>query len=197
MRGGQGRGLRAKYERCKQSSRKLVNAADLPAQPDVTVLTGTHMRSMLVGCSVPSERAQRSLQLLLRRSSAVEGQLYWHRESGRELVAQVGEGSLDPGLTHFLDDYVRSQLEDQELNTRSGEGEAEEGGLTSSIWIAQDGAQHHAVLLSHQTPQGFAITGLAILRAPPGAKFEHPTALASSLSRALLDAGDVVPIVVS
>ena len=50
--------------------------------------------------------------------------------------------------------------------------------------------------MSHQTPQGFAITGLALLRAPAGVKFEHPTALASNLSRALFDAGDVVPVLV-
>jgi hypothetical protein len=51
-------------------------------------------------------------------------------------------------------------------------------------------------MLSHQTPQGFAITGLAVLRAPVGARFEPPTTLAASLSRALLDAGDVVPLIV-
>jgi len=197
VRGSQGRGLRAKYERLKQSSRALVNAGDASAQTDYTVLTGTHLRSVLVGCSVPSERAQRTLQLLLRRSAAVEGQLYWHRDTGRELVAQVGEADPDPSLSRFLDDYVRSQLEEQEMNTSSGETDADAGGLTSSMWVAQDGAQHHAVLLSHQTPQGFVITGLAILRAPAGVKFEHPTALAASLSRALLDAGDVVPITVS
>jgi hypothetical protein len=195
-RSGQGRGLRAKFERLKQSSQNQTQAGEATGHTELTMLTGTHMRSMLVGCSVPSERAQRSLQLLLRRSHAVDGQLYWQRDSGRELVAQIGEHSPDPSLARFLDDYVSSHVQEQELNTCSGETDVGDTGMPSSSWVAGDGAQHHAVLLSHQSPQGFAITGLAILRAPSGVSFEHPTSLASSLSRALLDAGDVVPLLV-
>ena len=198
VRGGQGRGLRAKYERLKQSpvtgSVNVGNAAD---QSVLTVLTGTTMRSLLVGCMVPSERAQRSLDLLMRRSGATAGQLYWHRESGRELVAQVGEHAPDASLTQFLNDYVQGHIQDQEMNTRSDETVLDESDSTSNnTWVDRDGVQHHVVMLSHQTPQGFAITGLAVLRMPDRAKFESPTTLAASLSRALLDAGDVVALIV-
>jgi hypothetical protein len=192
---GQGRGLRAKYEQLKRSSQaQPSNLVDSTGQSDITVLTGTEMRSMLVGCAAPQERAQRTLDLLLRRSGAVEGLLYWHREGGRELVAQVGEHAAAQGMTRFLDEFVQSQLLDQDMNTCSQETELADTAMSSNIWIAADGAQHHAVLLSHQTPEGFAVTGLAILRTAPQTRFESPTALASSLSRALLDAGDVVPV---
>lgn len=196
-RGGQGRGLRAKYERLKQSApvEQLAPAADLEGQTELTVLTGAHLGSLLVGCVAPSERAQRTLELLLRRTGASGGQLYWHGASGRELIAEIGDSGNDPGLTRFLDEYVQSYIRDPELSTATGETDAIEGGSASSTWVAADGVEHHVVLLSHQTAQGFAITGLAILRGPSGLQFEPPTALASSLSRALLDAGDVIPVV--
>jgi Protein kinase domain/AAA ATPase domain len=194
-RSSQGRGLRVKYERLKADTRTHANQTDATGATGVTLLTGTQMRSVLAGCNVPHERAQRTLQLLLRRSGAEEGSLYWHREGGRELVATIGDGTADPGLAHFLDDFVQSQLQDKDMNTCSQETDVADTGMTSNLWMAEDGAQHHTVLLSHQTPQGFAITGVAILRATQ-VKFTHPTALASSLSRALLDAGDVVPLLV-
>jgi hypothetical protein len=192
---GQGRGLRAMYEALKRSAHaQPSNMLDSTGQQDVSVLTGTEMRSMLVGCAAPRDRAQRTLELLLRRSGAVEGLLFWHREGGRELVAKVGENAGAEGMTRFLDEFVQSQLLDQDMNTCSQETELVESGMTTHLWVAADGTRHHAVLLSHQTPDGFAITGLAILRANAETKFESPTALAASLSRALLDAGDVVPV---
>lgn len=48
--------------------------------------------------------------------------------------------------------------------------------------------------LSHQTALGFAVTGVAILRVPAQGNFEKPAALAASLSRALTEAGDVIPV---
>jgi hypothetical protein len=192
--GGQGRGLRAKYERLKQHPvTGQVQAGNPHLHTGLTMLTGTEMRSLLVGCLAPSERAQRSLELLVRRSGALDGQLYWHRESGRVLVAQLGDYRPEPSLTQFLNDYIEGHVQDQEMSTRSGETVI---GESANSWTDREGGQHHVVMLSHQTPQGFAITGLAVLRAPVGARFEPPTTLAASLSRALLDAGDVVPLIV-
>jgi hypothetical protein len=50
------------------------------------------------------------------------------------------------------------------------------------------------VLLSHQTPEGFAVTGVAVLAVRPGDAFVHPSTLAAHLSRLIFDAGDVTPV---
>ena len=50
------------------------------------------------------------------------------------------------------------------------------------------------VLLSHQLPDGFAITGVAALVCRTNETFTHPGALAARLSRMSADLGDAVAL---
>jgi tetratricopeptide (TPR) repeat protein len=189
------RALSAKYERLVRSA--TAAAVHVPgAVPDhvLATLTGTQLTSVLVGCHKPSERAERTLQLLLRRSGARAGYLYLIGDHGPELAAQVGDREASGGLTAAVSEFVNSQLEDMALKTQSADAEGPATCADAPDWSDERGERHHLVLLSHQTTEGFAVTGAAALITQPGTPIVHPGSLAAHLSRLTFDAGDVTPI---
>jgi hypothetical protein len=186
--------LGAKYERLvRAATSAAVHVPDAAPDHVLATLTGTQLTSVLVGCNKPSERAERALQLLLRRSGTTAGFLFLIGDHGPELVAQAGPNEPPLGLPSLVSEFIDRELQDRELNTRSLE--AEETSASNSIGPTEDRDTHHQlVLLSHQMSEGFAVTGVAALVIEPGATFVHPGSLASHLSRLTFDAGDVTPI---
>jgi hypothetical protein len=146
----------------------------------------------LVGCDKPSERAERALSLLLRRSGTDAGYLYLIGDHGPELVAQVGANEPPLGLPSVVSEFIDSELHEREVATRSLE--AEDVPAKNSLWPSGKDEQHQLVLLSHQMSEGFAVSGVAALVVKQGVAFAHPGSLASHLSRLMFDAGDVTPI---
>jgi hypothetical protein len=184
--------LGAKYERLVRAAQTA--SVHVPeAAPDhvLATLTGTQLTSVLVGCNLPRERAERALQLLLRRSGSDEGYLYLISDHGPELVAQAGPNEPPLGLPRVVADFIDAELHERELATRSLEDEVP---ANNSLWPTPYGDKHQLVLLSHQMPEGFAVSGVAALLVKAGAPFTHPGTLATHLSRLVFDAGDVTPI---
>jgi Protein kinase domain/AAA ATPase domain len=185
--------LGAKYERLvRAATTASVHVPDAAPEHVLATLTGTQLTSVLVGCDRPSERAERALTLLLRRSGAEAGYLYLIGDHGPELVAKAGPNEPPLGLPSVISEFIDAELHERELSTRSMENE--DVPAKNSLWPSAQGEQHQLVLLSHQMPEGFAVSGVAALVVKVGSLFSHPGSLASHLSRLVFDAGDVTPI---
>ncbi len=185
--------LSAKYKRLvRAASSAAVHESSAVPDHVLSTLTGTQLTSVLVGCDKPAERAERALHLLLHTSGTRAGYLYLIGDHGPELAAQLGAGDPPLGLPTVVSEFIDGELQDRELSTRSLEDE--EAPSPNSIFPLERGAQHRLVLLSHQMPEGFAVTGVAALVVEPSAGYTHPGSLASHLSRLMFDAGDVTPI---
>jgi hypothetical protein len=185
--------LIGRYERMVRSAvAAAVYVPEAPADYGFSTLMGSQLTSVLVGFDKPSERAARSLQLLLSTSGVESGCLFLIGDHGPELVAQIGPNP-PPGLASVVSEYIAQELQERELNTCSLEvGPSLEPPALQDERAAEQ--RHQLVLLSHQTPHGFAITGVAALLVQRGVPFIHPGTLAAHLSRLTFDAGDVTPI---
>jgi hypothetical protein len=186
--------LNAKYEKLKRAAISADARSSLPVldAPDVfAALTGSKLTSILVGCNLPNDRAQRAIDLLMKRSGVQEGYLYLLGPHGPSLVAQLGRAEPSRGLAGFVDEYLDAQLQDNDLTTRSQEAETAEA---AGVFLDEDAARCHAILLSHQNETGSVVTGLAIAVTRNDQAFAHPGTLAAHLSRLFHDAGDVKAI---
>jgi len=185
--------LRVKHERLVRTAiNSQVHGAEVA--PLLSTLTGTQLTSVLVGCDKPSARAERCLALLLKRSGASAGYLFLMGEHGPQLVAQTGPHDAPPALSMRVSEFVDTELQDLDLKTGSLELEQESATHANRGAIRDMGEEHRLVLLNHQQPEGFAITGAAALVVASGVDFVHPGSLAAHLSRLLFDAGDVTPV---
>jgi hypothetical protein len=182
--------LNAKYEKLKRAASSVEVPLSLPAldaADEFSVLTGSQLTSVLVGCNQPNDRAQRALDLLTRRCGAQAGYLYLLGAHGPNLVAQVGVREVARGLLAFVDEYLDLQLQDDDLQTGNHDAEADE---PLGVWIDDEGRHHHPILLSHQSETGSVVTGLAIAVMRSAQRFVPPGTLAAHLSRLIQDAGD-------
>jgi hypothetical protein len=184
--------LNAKLDRLRRTATTADQSARDDGGPHLTMLTGTQLTSVLLGCNQPAERAERTLELLLRRSGSASGYLFWMREHGPELVAPRQTDADALRLLTVVSEFVDTELQDTDMNTCSLA--AEPAADSGSAWRDEDEQSYRLVLLSHQTPEGFAITGVAVLAVRPGDTFVHPGTLAAHLSRLTFDAGDVTPV---
>jgi hypothetical protein len=185
--------LHAKLDRLVRAATAAdVRATQSDATAQLTMLTGTQLTSILAGYNKPAERALRTLELLLRRSGSNAGYLFLMHEHGAEIAAQVGVGAAPPSLAAAVAELVDSELADCGLRTCSLEADSAADSRTT--WRAEDGRVHRLVLLSHQTPDGFAVTGVAVLALAAEQVFVHPGTLAAHLSRLISDAGDVAAL---
>jgi tRNA A-37 threonylcarbamoyl transferase component Bud32 len=182
--------LNAKYEKLKRAASSVEVRVSLPAldaADEFSVLTGSQLTSVLVGCNQPNDRAQRALDLLMRRCGAQAGYLYLLGPHGPNLVAQVGTRDVARGLLAFVEEYLDLQLQDDDLQTGSQDADADE---VQGVWIDDEGRVHHPILLSHQSETGSVVTGLAIAVMRSTQRFVPAGTLAAHLSRLIQDAGD-------
>jgi hypothetical protein len=180
--------LNAKYEQLKRAASSAEVRSHVPAasMDALTMLTGSQLTSVLVGCNLPNDRAQRALELLTRRAGVQESYLYLLGPHGPSLVAQIGGAEPPRGLAGFVDEYLDAELQD-DLTTRSQEAETSED---LGVFHDAEGDSHYPILLSHQSETGNVVTGLAIAVTRGRQQFAHPGTLAAHLSRLIHDAGD-------
>jgi hypothetical protein len=182
-----GRALRAKYDRLAGAAR--ASALVRPGAPDAalsTSLLDTRIKAVFTECSEPRLRADRSLQLLLSESGSSEGALFLLGDDGPHLAARIGESSDELQLAVAVQEFL-----DEEF--------AQRGGLTMSLATACKSSvattkiqQYVFILLSHQSSEGFGISGVAALQIRRGVSYAQPGALAAGLSRMLSEHGDAV-----
>jgi hypothetical protein len=184
--------LRAKRDRLLRAANNNRLPVPAGAAPQVfTSLLETMLKTAFKGCDQPAERAQRSLQMLLRRSGAQEGSLFLVGNHGPQLAAKVGDREDVIGMLATINEFIDTELEDSGMDTASVETVA--AAADTRMMLTQI-HQYRLVMLSHQTLDGIAITGVAALLTAPTSPFVHPGSLASRLSRLIADSGDVIPL---
>ncbi len=199
FRAGQNPVLTAKYEKLMQEARQanfgvseeLANAADVTQLTAETALgvVGTVMGD----CKSPAERAQRALELLVKQGNCSGGFLYTVQKKGLVLSARDGESAPSAEVETIVQRHLLAELDGADDTTITGvDPEALSG--SGFEWMKQEGERYRAVLLGHETREGFAITGVAVLLLEQDELFNFPGKVVTAVSKALLDAGDVVRV---
>jgi hypothetical protein len=198
--GGNYPALVAKYDKLMQRARKaeLVDFTHMSQvgegiENKIQNKFAEMVSSVLMECQGRDERAQRSLRLILRESNSSVGYLYIMQEDGPSLCAF--EGGSPP--TAEMDSVVRFYIQAET-------GEA--GDVTMTVadlkeptrihfnWPRHGEQEYRPVIVGHNTEEGFAITGLAVLCVDPNREFNLPGEALAALSKSLSESGDAVTV---
>jgi hypothetical protein len=151
-------------------------------------LVSSRALSMLDTCESPAERAQVVLSCLSQSSGASDAYLFLLTDEGPICAAHAGGTASPAEATKAAEQYLAAHLEDVQTMTNMATDAA--AGLLE--WA---GTAYHPVLLSHASPSGVSITGVALFAASSGLHATPPPALASELSRRVEQLGDAVATV--
>jgi len=182
--------LVAKFEKLRREAQRAeVMTAVMQQRPGELneLFTVSRIVSTLEACRGVTERAQTALNLLAQASGATEGFLLLVGDQGPFCAAQIGDRSLSPALFTIAREYLAAEAHEAQTTTNSGtdntSGRYETRGGTLS-------AEFRPVLLSHATPTGLLITGIALLVVPSGGRFAFPARVATEISRRFHQTGD-------
>jgi hypothetical protein len=131
--------------------------------------------------------------LLIAESGAAGGYLYTVQEGGPSCTFEVGDQERPNGL----DDVVRLTLaleqdeDDRSDYPRVNSRKPPRCAVDDNVWTTENGDRYYVLLLGHQVREGYAITGVAFLRIEGVDSLSIPWEISASLSRTLLDLGDV------
>jgi tetratricopeptide (TPR) repeat protein/tRNA A-37 threonylcarbamoyl transferase component Bud32 len=191
--------LLGKYEKLMQEARtaKMGITVDLASAADFTQLSAisapTQMSTMLEVCKGPKERAERALELLIKMTNSIGGFVYLMTEEGPVLYASDGKFSPPPEMDTLVGDRINEEVEGSEEITQDGTDE-ESSRMETSDWATQMGEELRSILFGHNTQQGYAITGMAIMVTSPKKLFKYPAEAVEIISRSLYDSGDVAKL---
>jgi tetratricopeptide (TPR) repeat protein len=177
VRSGEKRLLGAKHGRSESRSDPKVQSDDL------SVLSVVH--SILEMCETGAQRAHAGIEQLIRNSGAIGGLLYTYTGSGLVFAASAGEMARDDGTDEFAAAYFARELGESDATVAFSQPPS-----APSQRESMPGERSVPVLLSHQTEQGHAITGITLLRTEPGAQFTYPSRIAGTISRLIAEEGD-------
>jgi predicted transcriptional regulator len=186
--------LLARHDKLLQAARKAGLLAPLTAADarDSSIPRGpcdSQMSTVLNKARSPEQRAQHGLERLLRQSRSTAGWLYIVKDQRPVRMAQLGTLPCDFDVDARVSSYLLDQSNWLEMtDTKSATNPPE------VAWFAPESAELPLVpvLLSHPTPQGRALTGVAVLQPAPGAALRTPVRLLQALSRAFHEAGEGV-----
>ncbi len=191
--------LTAKYEKLMQEARQanlgvsteLANAAEFTQMTAETAIAsvGKAMRE----CRGAEQRAQCALKMLIRQGNCQSGFLYTVQKEGTLLSARVGEQAPAAEVETIVKRHLLAEIDGAGDTTMTGTDHEAFAGLTYQ-WTDQREEGYRAVLLGHEAPEGFVVTGLAVLVPEPGKLFSFPGKMAAAVSQALLTAGDVAKV---
>jgi tetratricopeptide (TPR) repeat protein len=157
-----------------------VRAADIDPSV-VTVLGMAHNAA---------ERAQRALNLLGQALHCQLGFLYLSGRNGLTIAAQLGTPTTWFGMDQLLADFAKAALDAENVTQTAVSDDAVE--LTR--WKVSGSTSFTPILLSHPSEQGLIVAGVALLALDEAGLRSVPTRLLHALSKALVDAGDVVTV---
>jgi hypothetical protein len=193
-RGAKSRVLIAKHEKLQQAARVAdVRAAELTFTTEIGA-TRMGVTAMMLGSHKASERAHKTIDLLVRSSGTERGFLFLLGDQGPELSAQIGDLDAPDGLAAYVSEFLGTELQDHDVKTRSLEQDLDLPDI--ALWTSELGDRYRPLLLSHQMSGGFAVTGVAIVVETPGMLFAHPGAIVAHLSRLAADSGDASPTLI-
>ncbi len=145
---------------------------------------------LITECRGPEERAEAALRFLVEQGGATAGFLYTVQKDGPSLSAALGGQPFPVDLDSMVRQYLDAEIEgsgDITVTTHDLEPPSE----TKAQWSEYREGLFRPALLGHDTEQGFAITGLAVLVLEPDAEITLSGEAIESISRSLFDAGDV------
>jgi hypothetical protein len=146
---------------------------------------------LLTKCPDAAQRAQLALSLLARPSAAASGLLFGLTHDGPRCLAQLGAAVLTPELSNRVQRYLAAQ---SEAGHTTFTDSAQQGSDTDFDWADAADQRFRPVLLSHSTERGWLVTGVALL-AIEARHFVYPAQIASEVSRALAQLGEVLTVV--
>jgi eukaryotic-like serine/threonine-protein kinase len=190
--------LLGRHERLLRDARRAGLIASEPsALSNAMILqsndeTRTTVATVLSTAQGPEERASRVLSLLGRATRSTAGFLYVIQRRGPTLVAQLGGVAplldMDELVSQFLE---RAGEDDTDTDTDASSG-SDDASSRSMSWTATESARFTPLLLSHESPRGPCVTGVAVMWMPNSSALRVPTRLLHALSQALYEAGDAL-----
>ncbi|MBN1655540.1 MAG: serine/threonine protein kinase [Deltaproteobacteria bacterium] len=192
--------LNARYEKLIEKARAaafrfsdcMLSAAEISEEDTQTDCFPSI--GLLADCHSSRERFEQTLSLLVEQSGAAGGYLYAVQDEGATRVYEISDQAPPPGL----DDVVRLSLAFEQDESDDDSEDASIARINPSqiaiqdgIWTAENADRYYILILGHQVRDGYAITAVAALRLPTGKAIKVPWDIAASVSRTLLDSGDV------
>jgi hypothetical protein len=189
----------AKRESLLDEARRAGLALDLPlSEPEAATIrsrqpSALHARQAQIAAELAplpdaSARALRSLVLLCGSCGGRAGQLYYARDGGLALVAQLGK-TPDPTLDRFVHGYWRQQLERAGMTTVVTEMESGALERAHATFMGPGGMTYRIALL--ETENDDACVGLVALRFEDELRLGSEYASTSAaISMHLLEVGD-------
>jgi hypothetical protein len=189
--------LVTKFEKLRRSAAAGLrkNAA---VQPPPSGGMGFFTTASVVGssrldlCQGPESRASCALSMVMDTCGASAGVLYLVGAHGP--FAAASHGKADEALRDLALEYLMNEATDLET---TGEGSAITTGDSKADWTGEHGEKYRPVLLTHESKDGFTITGVVVVATSPEAPFTYPSRVANEVSRHLQRMGDVTGMVVA
>jgi hypothetical protein len=108
--------------------------------------------------------------------------------------AAASSGNAEDSLRSLALEYLQNEATDM---ATTGEGSSLTTGDSQVDWTGSQGEKYRPVLLTHESSDGFLVTGVAVVAMAPDAPFSYPSRVANEVSRHLRKMGDVTGIVVA
>jgi hypothetical protein len=174
------RSLIARFQKLKRTGKAVQSRLRAVGHLDgnAHALLDTAMRNAVDA----AERAEHILGWLVSGSGARGGILYLQQAAGLTQCAQTPDACASAALMREIEGFVSAQVQHEADNTRSlSDDDAHDLGH-NVLFVDEQGDRYRAVLLTHQTEQGFVVSGAAVLIEPHAAKLMSPTALVTHAS---------------
>lgn len=183
--------LVTKFEKLRRSAtaRKPAASAPLGGGFQSMSVVGT---SRLELCAGPDARASCALGMVMDQCGATAGVLYLVGAHGP--FAAAAAGSADEVLRSLALEYLESEASDV---STTGDGSSITTGDSQVDWTSSQGEKYRPILLTHESSEGFLVTGVAVVTMSPDVPFSYPSRVANEVSRHLRKMGDVTGIVVA
>lgn len=152
----------------------------------------SELTSRVEGCRTLAERAHCGLEILVRNSGAAAGALFTNGEQGLTLSAHIGDFESMDRVEGLARDFFQTETGRNDVTqSLSGPAEAAPAGHSANDGRAQ---RHVPVLLSHESAEGVALTGVVMLIPRQNSRLILSGPFARELSQLLLDVGDAKAI---
>lgn len=199
-RAGHNQALTIKYEKLVQDAAQaeLTVSSEIEHAVDTVSSREQSVYDLVVGmmtqCRDRAERMRATLDLLSKSSNSSGGFLYTIKEGAPVLSANSCIYKPTKKLETTVRSYLSSEIAISSDNTVAS---SDSGSSSSAIldWTNEEGAVFHPLLLAHNSNEGFVLAGVAVLLVNPNRLFRFPGEEVVSVSRSLVETGDVEPIV--
>ncbi|HVW24836.1 MAG TPA: protein kinase [Polyangiaceae bacterium] len=184
--------LVTKFEKLRRSGAARKPAAEAPRGGGFFTSVSVVGTSRLDLCSGPESRASCALTMVMDQCGASAGVLYLVGAHGPFAAASSGEA--DDVLRSLALEYLQNEASDV---ATTGDGSSLTTGDSQIDWTGSQGEKYRPVLLTHESSDGFLVTGVAVVAMSPDTPFSYPSRVANEVSRHLRKMGDVTGIVVA